>query len=168
MKVAFILAVFFYALAYANPIEEIRVLYSDVLAGLEDNTFYRTSTRINADEASYPAVGIYLETIDFFWDTCVEFQFGPAVRFIRITSQHSAIEEYHEFLFYDTGELAFSYRKIGINPDIERFYFNRAGELIRFCKGDEIILSPPAELADLAERVFTRGSNLAESFSLIH
>jgi len=168
MKVAFILAVFFYALANANQIDEIRALYSETLAGLEDNAFYRTSTRINADDASYPAVGIYLESIDFFWDTCIEFQFGPAVRLIRITSQHSAIEEYHEFLFYDTGELAFSYRKIGISPDIERFYFNRTGELIRFIRGDEIFELPDGDLDDLTEEVLARGTNLAESFSLLH
>ena len=72
------------------------------------------------------------------------------------------------FLFYDTGELAFSFRKIGINPDFERFYFNPAGELIRFIRGDEIFELPDGDLEDLTEEVLKRGTNLAESFSLIH
>ena len=97
MKVTFILVIVFHVFAYADQIEEIRALYSEVVASLEDNTFYRTTTRINADDASYPAVGIYLENIEFFWDINYEFSLGPTLQFVRINSQHSAIEEYHEF-----------------------------------------------------------------------
>ncbi len=168
MKVAFILVVVFHVFAYADQIEEIRALYSEVLADLEDSTFYRTTIRINADDASYPAVGIYFENIDFYWEIDIEFSFEPSVRFVRINSQYSAIEEYHEFLFYDTGELAFVYRKAGIMQEVERFYFNRAGELIRFIREDEVFELPDRDLNDLTEEVLKRGTNLAESFSLIH
>lgn len=168
MKITFFLLVFFSLLVQASPITEIRTLYSEVMAEMEAGNYYRTTTIINSDDTSYPAVGIYFENIDFYWGIDVEYSLTPSLRFIRINSQHSAIEEYHEFLYYGTGNLAFVYRKAGIMQEEERFYFNQSGELVRFCRGEETVLSPDAEFAGLAETVFTRGTNLAESFSLIH
>jgi len=168
MKVAFFLVVFSSVLVFADQIEEIRALYSGVMGEIEKGNYYKTTTVINSDNASYPAVGIYFENIDFYWEIDIEFSFEPSVRFVKINSQYSAIEEYHEFLYYDTGDLAFVYRKAGIMREIERFYFNRAGELIRFVRGDEIFELSDGDLTNLTEEVLKRGTNLAESFSLIH
>ena len=168
MKTTIFLLALFSLLAQADHIEEIRTLYSEAIGEIEKGNYYRTTTIINSDDASYPAVGIYFQNIDFFWEIDIEFNFEPSIRFVRINSQHSAIEEYHEFLYYDTGALAFVYRKAGIMQEVERFYFNQNGELIIYIRGEEIIDSPNIEFIDLAGEVAYRGACLAESFSLTH
>lgn len=155
------------ALAGAGGIQSIRNLYVEVNNGVEGGSYYCTEVRMNPEDKSYPAVGTFIKTIAFFWDIDPENDLTPSVFFIRINSQHAAIEEYEEFLFNPDGTLAFFFRKGGIEQIEERFYFN-GSQLISYTVDGTAADDPASDHIELAEQVLQQTENLTRSFALLH
>ncbi|MFO7627699.1 MAG: hypothetical protein R6V62_10595 [Candidatus Fermentibacteraceae bacterium] len=161
------LAVVFIVLAAASGaegIQEIRDLYYQTSADIEEGVFYTTVVNINSGDMSFPAVGIFGITITFHW--LAEPWNTPANRLVKavVSSRVSAALESSEFLYDESGELAFCFIEGGYEQVEHRFYFSD-GRLLRFIDGDEVNNSPDQSLGTAASN---RGAELHQAFMLMH
>ena len=152
------------AKAGATSIQDIRDMYCQAGADIEEGVLYTTSVNVNSGEMSYPAVGVFGRTVNFYWTA--EPWNTPANILVKavVSSKVSAAEEWAEYLYDYSGGLLFCLIEGGIDSVEHRFYFSE-GRLVRFMDGDAVNDSPDQSLGSDA---LNRGEELYQAFRSLH
>lgn len=152
------------ASAGATTVQDIRDMYYQAGADIEAEVLYSTVVNINSGDIPFPAVGVFEETVTFYWTA--EPWNTPANVLVKavVSSRTSAVEESAEYLYDYWGGLLFCYIEGGIDQVEHRFYFSE-GRLIRFIEGDDINDSPDQSLGTNA---LNNGRDLHQAFVLMH
>jgi len=126
--------------AQERRIQQIKKTYQQVkkqVNNQEQSFFHKDQLIVNhqSQESSWPAVGIYSETITAYYTLGNKEgkTYHKTFRLIGIQGKRSAYEEKTEILYDVQGQLMFIYAQ---TVDYEyRYYFDNQGKVIRLLKG---------------------------------
>jgi hypothetical protein len=146
-----------------DQIQYIRDVYRDTNRDIDENGLYRTVVDVNADEMSYPAVGIYHPVLTLFFGFSEENPYPDNLRIAHLTVDRSAYHEYYEFLYDGFGRLIFVYAS-GV-PDLpeSRFYYSQ-GQLLMVIQDSVSITDFSPDEMELGNRYFNQGESLLDIF----
>jgi len=146
-----------------EQVQYIRDIYSQTNEEIENGELYRTVIDINADELSYPAVGIYHPVLTLYFGFSEEEPYPDNLRKAVLIVDRSAYHEYSEFLYDGYGRLIFAY--LTGQPDYPemRFYYY-LGELVRIVEGSETFSAFSTEQLEYSGTVQRRGEGLVDTF----
>jgi len=131
------------SIAFSQQVErisKIKEIYYKINNDVESNALYCNEFVLNKGKLPWPAVGIYQEKMQFFYD--YNTQYGSYdLKKIVIKAEHSITKTYIEFLFNDSGNLIFYYYSFQRDHDgkLERrcYFYNNI--LIRLIENAKII-----------------------------
>lgn len=153
-----------------QSIGEIRRVYREINARISEaeknfveSDIFLTELNVNKGGTMYPAVGIFNETVRFYYAYGMREKNPYPDRLLKITvsAQRSARKESAEFLFNRSGQLVFYFGKTG--DDENRLYF-AAEKLIRWQTGEKIENENSREAQELAKQVLSKKDRLTLIF----
>lgn len=172
-------SVFIYNMLSANAqtsdkrVEEIRRIYQEtneqISAAEKDfstSAIFLTELIVNKGGTMYPAVGIFSNTIKFYYAYGDREENPYPNRLLKITvsTNRSANREWSEYLFDRAGKLIFYYEKMGEESEAEsRFYF-ASGKIIRIQRGQRIADINSRQELDAPKAVQAQADKLVEIF----